>query len=392
MPPPAFRADLLTAEDVTALQALAPALAAHRARIAAEWSRRLVELYPAYFSAGGANAAQVRALNESFLALIVDHIARADLPALYATYYEQTCRLLSADVQRAPAQRMSLEGLCTSARVCLNVIREQFAPAHAHGVDAYVKLSAQLVMLVGQAYSDTREGYLERAFEQINTLSHELRAPLSHLVGYLQLLRDGEFGAVGPDQARVLEQLSREVDDVLWLLNGTLNLSRLETGQVDVRVEEFRLSAVFAEIVNNTPRLDVPVTWSAPFDLPDLCTDRVKLKQVVGNLVRNALRYGQGSPVTVTATVPKPDWVEISVRDEGPGIKDDELRVIFDFFRRGDAARVARDGFGIGLHVVRRLVQLLGGAIEVDSLVGTGSCFRVTIPSRLPGGDAAPRG
>ncbi len=379
-----FIADALTPRDVAALAELARQLHAVRQTVATEWSHRLMAALPEYFPAGSMPVDRLASVNEGFLSLILTHIQRGDLQGLYEEYYARTRRLMEANLQRAPLQRISLGSLYTSARISLQVIDEHLSGDHDRLMLAYTKLTAQLMMLVGQAYSDCREDYLQRAFEQINTLSHELRAPLSHLFGYLELLRVGSFGTVSAEQERVLGDLIHETDDLLWLLTGTLDLSRLDTGRTDLRVEEFTLATMFTEVRNLIPHATVPLTWSAPSDPPLLRTDRIKLKQIVGNLVRNAVRYGGNSAVVVTATLPQPGTLEVSVQDRGPGIKPDDLRVIFDLFERGAASGLARDGYGIGLHVVRRLVHLLGGTIDVQSAPGVGSCFRVTIPLQNP--------
>jgi signal transduction histidine kinase len=94
--------------------------------------------------------------------------------------------------------------------------------------------------------------------------------------------------------------------------------------------------------------------------------------------------HGVGAPVTMGARMARPDFVELAVRDHGPGIRPEDLHVIFEFFERGNAAGMARGGYGIGLHVVRRLIGLLSGTIQVESAPGQGACFRVTLPVRLP--------
>jgi signal transduction histidine kinase len=381
MPPPvSFAGEALTAGDVASLRDLARVLWPSRHAIAQEWSRRLVEALPEYFPPGTPAAERLTEVNERFLSLILQQVEAGDLQGLYDLYYRNTRQLIEADLQRAPARRISLVGLYTSARVSLLVIGEYLDADYRRRMLAYTKLTAQLMMLVGQAYSDAREEYLQKAFEQINTLSHELRAPLSNLFGYLEMLRAGDFGPVLPEQGRVLGELIHETDDLLWLLTGTLNVSRLETGRVAVRVEEFSLPAVLNEVVNATPHAGVPVTWSVPPDLPALRTDRVKVKQIIGNLLRNAVRYGGGSAVEVSTEQTRPDAVAVTVRDHGPGIKPDELQVIFDFFQRGRSAGPERDGYGIGLHVVRRLVRMLNGTITVESAPGSGSSFRFTLP------------
>jgi len=377
--PVSFAGEALTASDIASLRDLAHVLWPSRHAIAQEWSRRLIESLPENFPPGSPAAETLTEVNEGFLSLVLQQVQAGDLHGLYDLYYRNTRGIIEADLQWAPARRISLIGLYTSARVSLQVIGEYLDADYPRRMLAYTKLTAQLMMLVGQAYSDAREEYLQKAFEQINTVSHELRAPLANLFGYLEMLRGGDFGPVLPEQARVLGELIRETDDLLWLLTSTLNLSRLDTGRVVVRVEEFSLPTVLNEVVNATPHAGVAVTCSVPPNLPALHTDRVKVKQIIGNLLRNAVRYGGGSPVEVI-TESSPDAVAVSVRDHGPGIKADELQVIFDFLQRGSSAGPERDGYGIGLHVVRRLVRMLNGTISVESTPGSGSSFGFTIP------------
>ena len=378
----AFAGEALTASDVASLRDLAQVIWPARHAIALEWARRLIEALPEYLP-GGTPAAGLGAVNEAFLSLVLQQIQAGDLQGLYDLYYRNTRDLIEADLQRAPARRISLSTLYTSARVSLVVIGEYLDADYPRRMLAYTKLTAQLMMLVGQAYSDAREDYLQKAFEQINTASHELRAPLSNLFGYLEMLHAGDFGPVSPEQERVLRELIHESDDVLWLLTSTLDLSRLDSGRVAVRVEEFSLATVLTEVINSTQPAEGRVTLSVSQDLPLLSTDRIKVKQIIGNLLRNAVRYGGDGPVEVTAAAVQPGAVAVSVRDHGPGIKVDELRVIFDFFQRGRSVGLDRDGYGIGLHVVRRLVRMLNGSITVESTPGAGSCFRVTIPNEF---------
>ena len=379
-----FEAETLTAADLAVLQQLAVTLWPTRREVAAEWSRRLVDVLPGAFPGTRVTVDQLTELNTEFLSLILEKLRDRDLPTLYEQYYERTRRLIETDLQRAPANRISLTGLYVSARVSLGVIYDRLPADDLQLAFAYTKLTAHLMMLVGRAYSDGREAYLQRTFEQMNTLSHELRTPITHLFSYLEMLCAGDFGPVSPRQQQVLSELMHEADDLLLLLTGTLDLSRLDTGRVQVRIEEFLIAGVFADVANSTPHENVAVTWTVSAEMPPLHTDRIKVKQILTNLLRNAVYYGGGSPVFMTAAMPRPEYVELSVLDHGPGVKPDDLRTIFNFLERGDAAGLARDGYGIGLHVVRRLVRLLGGRIEVDSVQGEGTCFRFTIPTRPP--------
>src|SRR5262245_6513733 len=275
--------DTLTPDDLSSLQAVAEILWGVRHEVAVDWSNRLVELLPEYFAGADASVQQLIDINEAFLSLVLGHMERRDMQSLFQIYYQSNRQLIEADLQLAPALRISLNSLYTSARVSLQVINQHLAHADSRLMGAYTKLTAELMMIVGQAYSDAREDYLQRSFEQVNTLSHELRAPLANLFGYLELLHAGDYGPVSAKQEEVLSQLIHETDDLLWLLTGTLDLSRLDTGRVNVRVEEFPLSAVMTEVINGTPHANIPVTWSAETELPPLRTDRVKVKQIVGN-------------------------------------------------------------------------------------------------------------
>jgi hypothetical protein len=224
-PPVSFAGEALTGSDLASLRDLAHVLWPSRHAIAQEWSRRIVETLPDYFPPGSPAAERLTEVNDRFLALVLQQAEAGDLQGLYDLYYRNTRELIEADLQRAPARRISLLGMYTSARVSLRVIGEYLDADYPRRMLAYTKLTAQLMMLVGQAYCDAREEYLQKAFEQINTVSHELRAPLSNLFGYLEMLRAGDFGPVSPEQGRVLGELVHETDDLLWLLTSTLNLS-----------------------------------------------------------------------------------------------------------------------------------------------------------------------
>jgi signal transduction histidine kinase len=380
-----LEADALSVADHAALQELAERLWETRAEIGAEWARRLATIVPDQLGAE-ISVDDLARLNERFLSLVLEQIQLGDWDGLYSAFYELNRQLIEADLERAPATRVSLAGLYTSARISLAVISERLGDNSDRLVLAYAKLTAQLMMLVGRAYSDAREEYLQRTFERVTTVSHELRAPLSHLFGYLELLRAGEFGAVTGEQERVLTDLIRETDELHWLLTGMLDLSRLDAGRVTVRVEQIDLTALLDEVVQGVPHPDVTITCSAAPDLPPLRSDRVKLKQILGNILRNSVRHGGGANIRLAAGMPQPGSLEIVVRDYGPGIAPEDLQAIFDLLERGHAATLAPDGYGIGLHVVRRLTALLGGTITVESAPGEGACFRLTLPQNAPSG------
>jgi signal transduction histidine kinase len=223
--------------------------------------------------------------------------------------------------------------------------------------------------------------------EFVATMSHELRTPLNVALGYLDLVLDGEFGCLTTDQDRVLQCARKSARKLVSLVDSTLDLSRLEKGMAELEVRSFRLADIADEIRDEMrdecSRPGLVVTFDIPREL-SLCTDNVKLKVVVRNIVDNALKFTRSGSVKVSATKREGGTV-ISVTDTGVGISAEVLRIIFEPFRQGDSSTTRRfDGVGLGLYVVRRLLDVLGGTISVESEVEHGTTFRISVPDLLP--------
>ncbi len=220
--------------------------------------------------------------------------------------------------------------------------------------------------------------------EFVATMSHELRTPLNVIIGFTDLMRDGEYGRMNERQQDVCDRIERSGWDLLELINSTLDLSRLDQGKLeieerdtDIRQMFQQLSAEVGPLVDRKP--EVEIVWNAPLDLPGVRTDPAKLKVVIKNLVTNALKFTDRGSVTVTASV-EHGAMCVDVADTGEGIPDDQLKTIFEPFRQVDASATRRhDGVGLGLHIVRRYVELLKGEVDVRSKPGEGSVFHVEI-------------
>jgi signal transduction histidine kinase len=234
--------------------------------------------------------------------------------------------------------------------------------------------------------------------EFLAQVSHELRTPLNVIIGYTELLADGGAGAVSPEQTEILASIDRYSKQQLDLVTEVLDLARLSSGRVSLHVERFALKPVLAEIVGlyhaGTGNARLQLVLEASPDVPVLETDRVKLLEIVRNLVDNAVKFTQAGTVTVAARCDDAaERVVIEVRDTGPGIPAEDLEAIFDEFRQlGETSTRATHGVGLGLSIVKRLAEVLGGSVSVTSRVGEGSTFRVEVPVRLPpleGRDAA---
>jgi PAS domain S-box-containing protein len=222
----------------------------------------------------------------------------------------------------------------------------------------------------------------------VATMSHELRTPMNIIMGYNDLMIDEVFGPLTVEQADTLQRTQKSAGELLELINATLDISRLEAGTAPLNVEEVDIRDMLEGLRRDASRFggeprgepSVTVAWDIASPLPRLRTDGVKLKVIVKNLISNALKFTGHGRVTIAAQARK-DGVEISVADTGGGIAEDVLPIIFEPFRQGESAMTRRyGGVGLGLYIVKRLLELLGGTITVDSEVGRGSTFRVWLP------------
>jgi len=221
--------------------------------------------------------------------------------------------------------------------------------------------------------------------DALAAMAHDLRAPLNALVGYTSLFNEGAFGPLAPEQREVTAILERQALELVDLLDATLDVARLETTELPVRSEEFTLADVLTSLRAATfahaSRVGRLVT-SVPPDLPPLRSDRVKVKEILQNLVDNALKHSGNGTVTVDASLAADRaTVRFTVRDTGPGIAADVLPHLFEPFRPG---RARRHGSGYGLYLVRCFSEALGGRVAAHSTPGEGTAVTVELPVSAP--------
>ena len=221
--------------------------------------------------------------------------------------------------------------------------------------------------------------------EFVATISHELRTPLNAIVGYNELLREGEFGPLTAQQADVMRRVQQSSLQLLELINATLDLSRLEKGELPLDLRDVELPGLLRQIDADTRALPekpgVHLLWEVALHLPRLRTDPGKLSLILKNLIANALKFTERGSVTV-AVRGCHDGMEIAVTDTGVGIAPKDHAIIFEPFRQIEPCMTRRySGVGLGLHIVRRMLDALGGTITLDSELGRGSTFRVWLPA-----------
>jgi signal transduction histidine kinase len=218
--------------------------------------------------------------------------------------------------------------------------------------------------------------------EFLATVSHELRTPLNIIVGYTDLILEGAFPTAA-EQQDALGRIHQQSRQLLDLIQPMLDLNRVEAGGVALVCEEFPIAIALDNLRSGLPRAwsrpGVTLHWEIDTGSAAMRSDRGKVELILRNLVHNALKYTSQGSVTVRALADR-GRVDFSVIDTGEGIAREDLSGIFEMFRQGSNGPPRGGGVGLGLYLVKRLTDALGGTIAVESAPGAGSHFRVSLP------------
>jgi signal transduction histidine kinase len=218
-------------------------------------------------------------------------------------------------------------------------------------------------------------------------MSHELRTPLNAILGYTELIIDGIYGEAPEKMRVVMERVQSNGKHLLGLINDVLDLSKIEAGQLVLSIQDYSIKDVVhgvysaVEPLANSKKLAFKI--DVPANLPPARGDDRRLTQVLLNLVGNAIKFTDAGEVAVKAAAANGAYT-ISVRDTGPGIAEADQAKIFDEFQQADSTQTkAKGGTGLGLSIAKRIIEMHGGKLWVESSLGAGSTFSFTVPLRV---------
>jgi PAS domain S-box-containing protein len=241
------------------------------------------------------------------------------------------------------------------------------------------KRTAELAVAKERAEESDR---LKSAF--LATMSHELRTPLNSIIGFSGIMLQGLAGPLNTEQAKQLGMVQSSSRHLLALINDVLDISKIEAGQLEIRAEKFDLPASLEKVAASVkPLADKKGLAMRVVLSPDagpVVSDRLRVEQVLLNLLNNAVKFTERGEVTLTVEA-GPGPLRISVADTGIGIKPEDMEKIFQPFRQIDSGLTRQhEGTGLGLTICRRLANLLGGEISAKSTWGEGSVFTFVLP------------
>jgi signal transduction histidine kinase/HAMP domain-containing protein/putative methionine-R-sulfoxide reductase with GAF domain len=269
------------------------------------------------------------------------------------------------------------------------------APIAAHTVELLHSFAAQAAVAVENARLfqeiQDKSQQLELASRHksqfLANMSHELRTPMNAVLGYTDLILDGIFGDVPEAIRDTLERVKGNGHHLLELINDVLDLSRIEAGQLTLSLGDYAMGEVVHAVASAVESLaagkKLALKAIVPIDLPPGRGDERRLTQVLMNLVGNAIKFTDVGQVSIEARVADGSFL-VAVSDTGPGISEADRQRIFEEFQQVDSSSTRKKGgSGLGLAISKRLVELHGGRLWVESTLGQGSIFYFTVPLRV---------
>ena len=287
----------------------------------------------------------------------------------------------------------------------MTIITDQVAIALS-SVQVFDDMQQLNVVLEDEVNKATRElrkanDELQIAYEEIQAasrmksqflahMSHELRTPLNAIIGFSEIMEDQTFGELNQKQNRYVGNILTSSRHLLELINDILDLAKVESGRMELSPDQFLLQDCLAQVIDVVMPLarnkGIEVESHLDGGLGLIIADETRFRQILYNLLSNAIKFTpDGGRVDVNAERIEDDALRVAVRDTGIGIKSEHLELIFSEFRQVEESYARRyEGTGLGLALTRKLVDLHGGSIWVESEEGKGSTFIFVVPQKAP--------
>ena len=254
-------------------------------------------------------------------------------------------------------------------------------------LEAEARSAAKLAQMNDELHR--RQVALEQAMGARNrfyaSMSHELRTPINAVIGYSTLMLDGIYGPLNAKQKEGLQRTLKAARHLLELVNDVLDLSKIEAGKIELSIQPVLFPALIEDLfVTVRPLADEygsTLTLEMESESFNIVSDPRRVRQILINLMSNAIKFGEGKPILVRCKQAEAGGVEIEVVDQGVGISQEDIPRIFEEFVQVSESK--QPGTGLGLPISRRLAQLLDGSLTVCSTPGQGSTFRLSLPPSL---------
>jgi signal transduction histidine kinase len=301
----------------------------------------------------------------------------------------------AANLSREQALRVGAHlGRVADAFVLEGIKRAMSARMHMATVEEASRELTEKNRRLGQAVERLQEADRVKS-NFLATVSHELRTPLTSVIGYSEMLLEGIAGELNEEQREYVRTVMEKGDQLLVLITSILDISRMEAGEMKFDKEPFELdevvSVALSTIAPHARRKKINLTCDLPEDLPRIWGDRDKVRQVLLNLLGNAVKFTpEGGTVAIVAESAglrrpeegaQPRGVRVAVRDSGIGVSPEHhLRVFDPFFQVDNTSTREYGGTGLGLSIVKRFIEAHGGSVWLDSKEGSGATFFFTLP------------
>ena len=218
----------------------------------------------------------------------------------------------------------------------------------------------------------------------IANMSHELRTPLTSIIGFTNIVLKGWAGDVTDEQVKQLSIVFRSANLLLSLINDIIDVSKIETGKIDLMFEEFNYTDLLESLIKTFKLKAKEKGINISLEMPDklmIKSDKKRCSQILNNLFSNAVKFTDKGEVSITVSQ-QDEIVTVSVRDTGIGIKKEDIKKLFKPFTRVVAPKEFKEGTGLGLHLSKKLAERIGGSLELESAYGKGSTFTFSLDLR----------